>query len=360
MNQFNKNEVITVKPNTLRSPGSVSLGINDQRILFYSIYKIQTNATSVSFTKQELDEVFDIDFGSYKDIKNYLFRLRNFGAGFVNEKTQKISIVNAFSTLDYDNGLFTFKFNQDFLPTLNNQKRFLMFGMKSIEKFKCKYSIYLYDYLKDSMWGNISLKKNLSLKEFKDIFQLSEDKYKGRNTNFKSRVWQPAMDEINEYTDYKIQITTKGIGDKITFTIHRLENETINFSKTSSTEIFQCYLGKELIDYNCKDCMKINSCPFKVQDISLNSNEAWKNISFYMEQNFWGNKYYSLPKRIRNNVASDLELAFYDFAIQQAKQFGNLSGEKIDEINVEIALEETKQMYLMTMKGEIVEDDDYY
>lgn len=349
MNARIKEEIITVRPNTLRSENSLPLNLTEQRILFFSIFKIQTNATSVSFTKMELEERFNVDFGSWRDIKNYLMNLRNFGMDVLNEKTDKIVIINAFSRLEYDNGLFTFKFTEEFLPAIDNQKRFLQFGMGSIEKFKCKYSIYLYDYLKDSMWGQISVKRNLSVKEMKSIFKIDESKYVGRIPNFKKRVWEPAMKEINLYTDYKIEIISKGRGERTVYTINRIENENLAAKKkVIEIETFKCGLGKDFIDMGCSECMKINKCIFDVSTKAIkNAPDSWDmgmKLGLFMEENFWRNKYYSLTKRIDNKVASEMELAFYNYAINQEKLTNKYRDDKKD-IDIEEALDNAKSFY---------------
>lgn len=346
-----KEEIITVRPNTLRSENTSVLSMNEQRILFYGIYKIQSNATSVTFTKQEMELLFGVDFGSWKEIKKYLYNLRNFGMDSVNEKTQRITIVNAFVRLDYDNGVFIFKFTEDFLPAINNQKRFLQYGMKSIGKFHCKYSIYLYDFLKDNMWGDISLKRNISLKEFKSIFKLDDCKYKGRNANFKSRVWKPAMDEINAFTDYNINIVSTGRGDSITYNIHRIINEDLNKSrKLIQLNKFECKLGKNIIDNRCSECMKINLCPMKVNNSWYESELEYDKssplaLASFMNNTFWSNRYYSLSERIKNNVACDLEKAYYHKAIDKAKVINRLSGNDEEMLDEEEILNAEKQFF---------------
>ena len=323
-----KKEVIILKPNTLRSKHSPALSLNEQRILFYSIYKIQTSATSVTFTKTELSERFGVDFGSFKDVSKYLIKLRSFGMDTINEKTDKIEIVNAFSELSYDNGVFTFKFNQNFLPTINKQKRFLQYAMSGIENFKVRYSIYLYDFLKDYMWGEISVKKDISLTEFRSIFKLEKNKYT-ENKNFKLRVWQPAMEEINKYTNYKINITTKGKGNAMRFSIYRVVNEDLSQKPEMVAPEFVCGLGKNLIDSGCRECMRINKCPFAVDNsFYLSLKSAYPEspsfvLSSFMEDILWSNRYYSLTERIKNNCASSIELAYYNRAIDTYKRYND-------------------------------------
>ena len=44
-----KNEIITLKPNSLRSESAAQLNIQQQRVLFYAIYKAQTDKKNVSW-----------------------------------------------------------------------------------------------------------------------------------------------------------------------------------------------------------------------------------------------------------------------------------------------------------------------
>ena len=110
--EIKNKEVITLRPNTLHSPSAKQLSMNAQRILFYSIYSTQHNHDTVSFTKTELNEAFGVDFGSYKEIKNYLSSLRSFGIDIEQEGSERLMFINAFSYLIYNNGLFEFKFNE--------------------------------------------------------------------------------------------------------------------------------------------------------------------------------------------------------------------------------------------------------
>ena len=338
---YANNGILIMKPNALRSPSAKPLKINDLRILFYAMHKIQLNEKSVSFTKQELDESFGVDFGSYKEIKNYMADLRTFGVDIEDESLNRVIMINAFKILEYNNGLFNFKFNEEFLPTLTNQKQFLKFGMKSIEKFKSKYTIYLYDYLKTELYASFKIKKDISVNEFKEIFKLKPTAYKGRNSNFKSRVWEPALKEINEYTDYKIEIITHGRGDNLTFTILRLENETLSSTRQSVVmppELFDCKLGKDCIDAGCENCMRINKCPLKISDAVIKTNMCDKvdvslpELRNFMNYVFWNNSNYSLKNRIRYKTATPLELEYRKLALEEGRWMFDLLHQNKDDV----------------------------
>lgn len=324
-------EVITVRPNTLNSENAVQLPIIAQRILFYSIYKIQHNQNTVSFTKQELNEAFGVDFGSYKDIKSHLKILRSFGIDIYNDDTEKLLFMNAFSYISYDKSVFEFAFNDKFLPALGEQKRFLQLGMQSIEKFKCRYTVYLYQFLKDQMWGEKKMISNIGLSEFKALFKIESTQYKGQNSNFRRRVWQPAVEEINEYTDYKISVITKGRGDAVRFTIVRTENEDlakqqIQIKKVKNKQNFECALGLPRICSGCSDCMRINKCPLTLSDtawgfVPESEQDTVVGLKMFFHYTLWCNEHYRLSLRIKNNVASDYEKRYYAEILEKTKQY---------------------------------------
>lgn len=315
-------KLFIVRPNSLRSEHSVQLAITEQRILFYSIFKIQENKNSVSFTRQEISSIFNVDFGSFRDIQRYLTKLRTFGMDIIDEKNQKMRFINAFSSLEYNNGLFTFEFNRSYLPTLENQKeRFLRFGFVNIEKFKSKYTIYLYDYLKDIMWGDINKKENIPAAAFRAIFKLNDTYLKNRY-NFKQRCWGPALEEINKYTGYKIDITCKGKGQNCTYSIYRYENEDFKKLFNAKRAEYKCHLGKILIDDTCQKCSKINICKNSIDtfplEVKYSIYHGQDGFIQYVKEVLYANKQYDVRERVMNGVASPVELEFYNWWKMQA------------------------------------------
>lgn len=354
-----KDEVLIVRPNTLNNKSAKLLGINEQRILFYSIYKIQNNASSVTFTKAELTERFGMELGSFHVISKYLNNLKGHSVSIYNQEIDKIEIINAFSTLYYEQGVFTFKFNPDFLPEINKQKRFLQISMRGIENYTNKYSAYLYEYLKDFMWGDISIKKDIPLKDFRAVFMLEKNVHQ-ENKNFKSRVWEPAMKEINKYTDYHIKITTKGRGAAIRYTIYRIENEDLSKSRKSTTsDSYSCSLGKVIIDLGCRDCMKINKCLFKADEkyfknIGLYYSDTRFKLNMFMEDIFWSNPYYSLLERIKNKTATQLENSYYNLLIENYNAIKRVASDaSILEYDEMEAIKYEREFYKLALENEI-------
>lgn len=326
----NTNEIIIVQPNTIRSEGAVQLNLLQQRVLFYSMLKIQKNKTTSTFSKKEIEDRFGVDFGSSEKIKKIINPLVTFNTTLDLNNNGDFVMIPAFQRLEYKQGVFTFKFNQDFLPQLNTQKKFLQYAMESIGKFKCKYSVYLYDFLKENMFRDITVIADIGLNDFKKIFKYVDSEKinkdgtvsKPRNSNFKARCWQPALEEINKFTEYKIEITTKGRGDALTFTIHRLKNEDLSKKPKAKKEPkeFECGLSKNLIDHNCGKCLRINQCTFEVLDTAWNyiPTEFWFTLEgyrFFMNHTFWNNQYYDILERMRLGLASQLEKDYYEMVI---------------------------------------------
>lgn len=324
-----ENEIIIVQPNTIRSEGAKQLNLLQQRILFYSMLKIQKNKTTSTFTKKEIEDRFNVDFGSNEKIKKVINPLVTFNTTLDLNNNGDFVMIPAFQRLEYKKGTFTFKFNQDFLPQLNNQKKFLQYAMESIEKFKCKYTVYLYDFLKENMFKDISVISDIGLNDFKKIFKYVDNEKvnadgtvtKPKNSNFKARCWEPAVKEINEYTNYKIEISTRGRGDATTFTIHRIKNEDLSKKpKQKEEKEFVCGLSKNLLDYNCNRCLRINQCPFEVLDTAWNfiPPDFWFSLEgyrFFMNHTFWGNQYYDITERMKLGLASHLEKDYYDLIV---------------------------------------------
>ena len=123
-----------------------------------------------------------------------------------------------------------------------------------------------------------------------------------------------------------MDISSKGRGLNTTFTIIRYENEDL--SKKSSkikkdvADIFECKLGKNLVDGKCSKCMRINKCVFEVDDSAWNKLpvDLWMTPSgyrFFMNNTLWTNPYYDIVERVKNNVAQNDELNYYRTVLEE-------------------------------------------
>ena len=88
-------------------------------------------------------------------------------------------------------------------------KNFTQYELYNIMALKSKYAIRLFELFKSYSWQN---KKEFDIEELKEL--LDATKYKKFN-DFKKRVIEPSLKEINEFTELNISYNTINPGRKI-------------------------------------------------------------------------------------------------------------------------------------------------
>ena len=93
-------------------------------------------------------------------------------------------------------------------------------------------------------------------------------------------------------------------------------------AKKDAADIFECKLGKNLVDDKCSKCMRINKCIFEVDDSAWNKLpvDLWMTPSgyrFFMNNTLWTNPYYDIVERVKNNVAQNDELNYYRTVLEE-------------------------------------------
>lgn len=212
---LNVNEVIkmsdarfqlVVKHNDLIQKSRFNLSLQEQRVILFLISKIKPtddNLKEYEFNILDFCEVAGIKEprGSYDSIKKVLLSL--YRKGFELENEKKWVAINWIikPQIDKSSGVIKLKLDEDLMPFLLDLKNnFTAYELYSILNFKSKYSVQIYEILKSN--------------EFKKQFETSvEDlqfklnsKY-DRFYDFKKRVIEPAVKEINEQTELNINVS---------------------------------------------------------------------------------------------------------------------------------------------------------
>ncbi|MBF0233118.1 MAG: replication initiation protein [Desulfamplus sp.] len=170
------------------------------------------------------------EFTRLMDIKSnkYYAEIRQSAEAIVTKKLliyrgeKKELITTWFSSIDIDyEGEVKFMFDSKLKPYLLQLKsHFTAYQLKNILQLKSKYSIRLYELLKQ--YQNIGNRK-FGIQELRDFLYVEEGKYT-RFSDFKKRILETPKDDINAHTDIKISCTTKKTGRRVTsieFTIER-------------------------------------------------------------------------------------------------------------------------------------------
>ena len=195
-----------VKSNDLIQNTRYKLGLQEQKIILYCISKIKP--TDTGFSKYEFDlkhlcDICGIDYNgkNYQNFKNNIKKLsdNSFWLSLNGDEILCRWVVKAKITRNETKVEITL--DETLMPYLLQLKNnFTQYELQNVLLMKSKYSVRLYEILKSQAYKNkvriplVSLKQLLNTAEYK-VYQ-----------NFKVRVIQPAINEINTLTDLNIEV----------------------------------------------------------------------------------------------------------------------------------------------------------
>lgn len=200
-------EMEIYKANDMIQKGRHELSLQEQRCVLYAISKIKPEDTvfqEYTFELADFYKLCGLQGDSYTELKAILIGLK--------QKTWWVeSAPNVESTISWFNkvrtnkksGTVTVRFDDDMMPYLlevtRENKYYTHYQLKYILPMKSQYAIRLYELLKSYQRNNIEwffdidpLKKQLNCENYKDFY------------DFRRWVLEPAVTEINEFTDIKI------------------------------------------------------------------------------------------------------------------------------------------------------------
>src|SRR5699024_1636820 len=130
-------------------------------------------------------------------------------------ENDKFSFTNVFRSIAYENGTFTFRWNEDMLPhILELKEKYVLTDLTITAKFKSGFSWILYEYLRVN-YG--SSRKELNKKALMKLIAVeNRETYQQRSSDFKRGVLDIAVQEVNKFTELEVWYTDKKVGNKIT------------------------------------------------------------------------------------------------------------------------------------------------
>lgn len=201
-------EMEVYKANDMIQKGRHELSLQEQRCVLYAVSKIKPEDTvfqEYTFELSDFYKLCGLQGDSYTELKAILQGLsdRSWWATINDKGTE--SLVRWFSTLRTNkrSGKVTIEFHKDMMPYLleltKENQYYTHYQLKYILPMKSQYAIRLYELLKSYQRNNYEwffdieqLKKQLNCESYKDF------------KDFRRRVLEPAVAEINEFTDIKI------------------------------------------------------------------------------------------------------------------------------------------------------------
>lgn len=226
MGRENTKDILVNYDNSIRKSNRLSMArlsqgltLNQMQLLAFAIFSTQKDGKT-EFRKYEFQEKFGIE--KYQTIYAREDAKKLLGLQFSIEDLENdyFEYWNVFSSIRYKEGLFNFKWNEEFIPhILELKEKYVTTDLTITSKFRSGFSWILYDYLRAHYgYWHKSLSKDACLRLFNVQDRITYQKNTGR---FKGSVLDVAINEINKYTELDVWYTEKKTGNKITgFTLH--------------------------------------------------------------------------------------------------------------------------------------------
>lgn len=233
---------LVVKSNDLIE-ARYQLNLNEQKIILYAVSKLDRNKDHFNILKlnvKEFVELLGTQTDRYSEVREIIRELRKKEI-VIHAKEGEI-ITGWLSSIQNKNGVIELEFSEKLIPYLLQLKeRFTSYELKNILYLKNKYSIRIYELLKQ--YENMSTNtRKFELLELKKMLMLDENQY-SRFYDFNRFVLKPSMEEINKFTDIDVNYERVTKGNKV-IGIHY----HINYQKTNYEYIE--YINR---NYNIKE-----------------------------------------------------------------------------------------------------------
>ena len=208
-----KNSLI-VKDNALIN-ASYNLELTEQRLIMLAIISARESGHGITAdSKLEIHasdyaKLFNVSAdASYKALReavNNLFN-RQFSYSAEYKRTGKVGIVRSrwVSRIFYvdDLALLEITFAPDVVPLITRlEEHFTKYEAKQVAHLTSKYATRLYELL--IAWREVGKVPQLELKEFRNRLGLVDNEYTAMS-DFKKRVLEPSIKQINEHTDITV------------------------------------------------------------------------------------------------------------------------------------------------------------
>lgn len=207
-----------VMGNDLVQKSRYNLSLTEQKLVLFMVSKIKpydTPGTDYVFSFNEFEEVCHLnkDGGKSKklvysmllDLKTKPIEIR------ISDKQVLITSWFNNALFDADTDTVRIDFSKYLTPYLYDiQRLYTQFCLENVLAMKSKYAIRLYEYLKSIK--SLGYKQTIALEELKG--HMGAEKYE-LYKDFRVRALEPAMGEINTYTDLEVRYEEKKTGRRV-------------------------------------------------------------------------------------------------------------------------------------------------
>lgn len=311
---------LVVKANDLVQ-ARYELSLLEQKIILYAVSKLDRETSKfniISLSVAEFTDCLDGSLIRYKEIKEVVMKLMDKKLYINTDKDELVAHWVSAIRYTHGTGIVELEFSEMLIPYLLQLKnRFTKYYLKNIIHLKNKYSIRVYELLKEFQGLE---KRNFDLEEFKRILMI-EDKY-SEFKDFNKWILKPTMQEINQHTDLEISYEKVTRGRKvigINYTIASKEdasyveylNNTYNMSELKSR------MGLDKENLNSKQIIELYTIATeKTQDEVDPFLYAQLNYKHMIKNGTARNKFAYMKKALENDYAKAFAQLKYNHIIE--------------------------------------------
>ena len=220
-------EYKVVKSNELIQKSRFNLSTQEQKIVLYLISKIKPEDTELheyEFSIVEFCKICGIDYENGKNYGNIKRTIKE-----LNDKSIWVTLEDGTETtirwierpyINRNSGIIKIKLDELMKPyLLQLQQQFTQYELIYTLPMKSQYAIRFYELLKSYEW-----RRQLEL-EIEDIKRALHAEHYDRFYDFKRKVLEVAMREIDKYSDLNVDYTLKKTGKQFTSIVFRISSK---------------------------------------------------------------------------------------------------------------------------------------
>ncbi len=262
---------LVVKDNALIN-ASYNLEVTEQRLMLLAIINARETGDGITADSKlqihasDYMRHFDVDKKTaYEALKNAVDNLfnRQFSFREVRKGTDFIVKSRWVSRIAYatNEAILEITFAPDVVPLiLRLEEHFTSYQLKQVTQLTSKYAIRLYEML--IAWREVGKTPQIELLEFRHKIGVEDTEYKDMH-NFKKRVLEPSIKQINEHTDITVTYEQHKKGRLISgfsFSFkQKSKPKTINHERDPSTVDMFCNLSDSQINMYSSILSKVHS-----------------------------------------------------------------------------------------------------
>lgn len=281
----NKKQLINYE-NSIKKSNELSIAkmnqgltLNQMQLFAYAIFSTQQDGKT-EFRKHEFEKKFSISQLRPDDAMDDAYRLLDLKIHMRDAEQERGRGHNVFTDYYYDKGLFSFNWNQEFVPhILELKEKYIVTDLAVTSKFKSGFSWILYDYLKAhyAHWY-----KELTKNKLMQLFNVEGVKSYEINTSvFKNKVLDVAIRELNDFTEYEVWYSDIRKGRSIIgFTLHWSTGKKVSVATDKQMKLLKKIsdeVDKNMFNYmSIKNIEQARHSIIAIKDIQ---NKAEKGLS---------------------------------------------------------------------------------